>query len=83
MPSAWICALDGNVCFDRFVTCFAGVVTYVLAVCVACAAQGLLENVGSGKCYNPGSQRARTTDGGKMETCNRDKGFKGNTQYLW
>eukprot|EP00041_Stephanoeca_diplocostata_P003202 m.32547 g.32547 ORF g.32547 m.32547 type:complete len:596 (+) comp14138_c0_seq1:74-1861(+) len=45
--------------------------------------QGLLENVGSGKCYNPGSQRARTTNGGKMEACNRDKGFKGNTQYLW
>eukprot|EP00037_Helgoeca_nana_P025099 m.270605 g.270605 ORF g.270605 m.270605 type:complete len:576 (-) comp26851_c0_seq4:211-1938(-) len=45
--------------------------------------QGILENQKSMTCYNPGSTRTISQDGGKMEPCATSKGFRGNTQYMW
>eukprot|EP00038_Savillea_parva_P031856 m.91326 g.91326 ORF g.91326 m.91326 type:complete len:577 (+) comp9897_c0_seq2:72-1802(+) len=45
--------------------------------------QGMLENQGSMTCYNPGSNRALTQDGGRMEKCAPERSFRGNTQYMW
>lgn len=45
--------------------------------------QGILENQKSKKCYNPGSTRTISQDGGKMEDCAPGRGFRGNTQYMW
>ena len=45
--------------------------------------EGMLRNVGSGQCYNPGNFRNRRNDGGKMEPCATSRPFRGNTQYAW
>lgn len=45
--------------------------------------KGLLKNRATGSCYNPGSSRTRSQDGGKMENCKTQPSIKGNTQYFW
>eukprot|EP00040_Diaphanoeca_grandis_P039942 m.260673 g.260673 ORF g.260673 m.260673 type:complete len:553 (-) comp40432_c0_seq1:21-1679(-) len=46
--------------------------------------KGMLRNLKTGECYNPGSSRTRSQDGGKMEACKEaGSSVKGNTQYFW